>query len=176
MCADLKIVWLAPHTCFKRLASLERLWASEQEPGKSHIVCLTQYHVSDRHAIPPSLVPSRVASHPFLGDRGRSFKVGKTHTRYYVRNISHAIAMQFTIRGPKDVNEHSLLVPRGSSYSVFRFCNHSCLHYRIPEKWIKVSSERRSCSSLDPRGSTSGKVILDIKTASKEACLFLHCR
>lgn len=36
-----------------------------------------------------------------------------------------------------------------------------------------MSSERRkSCSLLGPRGSRSGKVVLDTKTASKKTCLF----
>lgn len=52
---------------------------------------------------------------------------------------------------------------------------HSCLHLRIPEKWIKVNFERRkSCSSLDGRGSGSGKVVLGRKMASKKAGLFFH--
>lgn len=121
---------------------------------------------------PQSSGPSRVASHLLTGDRARSVKMGKTDqviAPTCVKNVIHAIYHL----GTHGLNEHSFLVPGGTPSSLLHFCNHSCLHYKITAKWIKVSSERgKSCSSLHPCGSRSGKVVLDIKTASKEACLF----
>lgn len=65
----------------------------------------------------PSLHPPAPAEWPVIllsgteEDPSRWEKQIQVIAQTYVRNVSQAIAMQFTIWGPTDINAHSFLVP-----------------------------------------------------------------